>query len=453
MSISRILIKRSENSGSIPSSASLVEGELAINIGVNDGTIYYLNSSGSVAAIRATSASFADKAALATTASFALGVSGIPATASYAISASSAVFATTASFALNGGGGGPAVSASYALTASFALNAQGSGVQYIGLPTRQFVSMSSVPLTVGQFETGSIQLGIGFILIHINSSAPSRIRLYASESFRNIDLLRPVTQSVRGEHGMLLELVTSGSSTYLSYDLSPAVFGYDASPEKTGMIHYTLTNLGTSTTAITTEFQRISIEGSGIVSSSFAATASYALNVNPQTIEWWDYYNGIGTEQLSSSSFLTKGVLFRPKKDQIVYSILYKGDFSGSFVAKAYQLSSTRNQVGSYLATSDIITTTIGTTDFIEFEYSQPFLMQSGSLYALCLQNVTSGSIAMMLNQTDVSDISKADIRTGWGNEFARYSGSNPTNGVMWETGSITYLGHFLFGRTLRKIA
>jgi glycine rich protein len=101
MSVTTILIKRNGTSGSIPLAASITQGELALNFGVRDGSLYYLDASGTVALIRAGTSSLAFTSSLAVTASF----------------------ATTASFALNAAGGfGGVASSSFENVAYYALS-------------------------------------------------------------------------------------------------------------------------------------------------------------------------------------------------------------------------------------------------------------------------------------------------------------------------------------------
>jgi hypothetical protein len=124
----KILHKRSLTQGSVPTTASLGVGELAIN--VNDGKLF-LHQSGSIAhqiVNVGESASFAATASFVQTAQ----------TASYVLQAVSSSFATTAqnantaSFVTASNVVGTVTSASYALTASFALNGGGGGgVTYI----------------------------------------------------------------------------------------------------------------------------------------------------------------------------------------------------------------------------------------------------------------------------------------------------------------------------------
>ena len=94
----KILHKRSLTPGSVPTTASLETGELAIN--VNDGKLF-LRQSGSVDQIITVgeSASFAATASYVETAQ----------TASYVLNAVSSSYALTASYAMNGGGTGGAI--------------------------------------------------------------------------------------------------------------------------------------------------------------------------------------------------------------------------------------------------------------------------------------------------------------------------------------------------------
>lgn len=172
--MSAILLKRNPISGSIPTTSSLSIGEVALNIGPNDGTLYFMNASSSISPIRAGSASYAS---FATTASYALnGGGGTVVTASYAITASYALTSNT--------NGGIATSASYALTASYALNGNGAINSSLGSFYDHLPETSSIKLK----SWYRADLGLTF-------DGNNRISSWADLSGNGNNLIAPLTSS------------------------------------------------------------------------------------------------------------------------------------------------------------------------------------------------------------------------------------------------------------------
>jgi hypothetical protein len=368
----RILHKRSGTSGSVPPSNSLEFGELAVNYGVGDGTVYHKDASGSVKPIRAGSAV---SASYALTASYAMNGGGGGVSSSYAATASiatSASYALTASYAMNGGGGGVsssyAVTASHAitaLTASYAMNGGGGGGgtttwNVLGLPDRRVVSITTPSLATNEITTGSVQLAKGFILHQVQTSYPARVRLYVSSSFRNADINRPITGTISGEHGLILDLVTSGSPSFLTYSLSPIVFGSDGSPSPSGSIAYSITNLHTTPVEIETIFNINDMESSGTVdvvpTASYAITASFALNLatvsSPPTTSLLAWY---APDSIVNSGSIVTQWSDKSGNNNHLYALLtgFGPTFAtGSEIFNGYNVVRLNNTSGSFLSCS-----------------------------------------------------------------------------------------------------
>lgn len=72
--------------------------------------------------------------------------------------------------------------------------------------------------------TSTFTTSTPFIINHIQTSVPARVRIYASPAYRDSDLSRDITTPPSGDHGLLLEVVTTAGQ--LSYGVSPGVDGW-----------------------------------------------------------------------------------------------------------------------------------------------------------------------------------------------------------------------------------
>lgn len=80
---------------------------------------------------------------------------------------------------------------------------------------------------------------LALLLRKVSSNYPCRIRIYSNSSYATNDSARPISQELQGEHGCLLEVVTTPSN--LEIDLAPPVFIYK--PSAASNIIITIDNL------------------------------------------------------------------------------------------------------------------------------------------------------------------------------------------------------------------
>jgi hypothetical protein len=244
----------------------------------NFGGTVDIFASASLSAVRiggTVSASYAETSSYALQA---LSASWAPSTGGSGLFASSSVSASWASSSL---------SSSYALTSSYALNGGTTTNNYtnsytlLGGSLRTSSSVNIAGISSGSTVTGSIVLANGFIVYQLSTSDIARVRLYSSASYRNNDVTRSISQTPTGEHGLILDVVTSGNVNFLNYDLAPMPFGADLSPTPNGQIAYSITNLTAGTLNLTSSVVFVPLEttaSSSPISASYALTASYALN-------------------------------------------------------------------------------------------------------------------------------------------------------------------------------
>jgi hypothetical protein len=116
------------------------------------------------------------------------------------------------------------------------------------LPTRGTASKTTASLAANAAETGTLLLANSYRLLRITTTAPARVRLYTATAKRDADTSRPVGTDPTGDHGLILEFVSTAS--LLAADLSPTVDGFDGKTTPDGNIPYTITNTGTGAAAI-----------------------------------------------------------------------------------------------------------------------------------------------------------------------------------------------------------
>jgi hypothetical protein len=151
---------------------------------------------------------------------------------------------------------GPGVSAT--LSASV-VNVEFSGsVPSLG---RGVATVTTPSIAPNQIITGSIgTFGKSYVLLTVDTSTDSRIRLYGSASFRNSDLTRSIGVDPVTENGLAVDLVLSGSAALLNFALSPIVNGGNIEPTPTANGFYSITNLSAASASITVNFNRIVLE-------------------------------------------------------------------------------------------------------------------------------------------------------------------------------------------------
>lgn len=122
---------------------------------------------------------------------------------------------------------------------------------------RSAPSYTSAALASGGVETGSIMVPKAYSILRLVTDYPARVMLYLSSAQRDADGSRPVTVDPSGNHGCILESVTT--ATLLTLDLSPVAIG--ASPLDATTAYVSITNMDTVSRAITATFSVLSMEG------------------------------------------------------------------------------------------------------------------------------------------------------------------------------------------------
>jgi hypothetical protein len=104
------------------------------------------------------------------------------------------------------------------------------------------VAMLTTPsIAAGATHTGFLPLAVAYTLQRVDMSVPARLRIYTTQPKRDADVARAVGDEPTGDHGLLLEVITT--TLVLGMDLSPTVAGFDADAIPDGQIAFTITNL------------------------------------------------------------------------------------------------------------------------------------------------------------------------------------------------------------------
>jgi hypothetical protein len=121
---------------------------------------------------------------------------------------------------------------------------------YTGFESRTTTSITTAELSPNAIENIEVELKPGYRLLKVETDVPARIRVYASAESRTADASRAIGTDPSGVHGVILDLVTTGST--LVWWLSPVVDGYTSNAGDT--VPLAITNLSGSTDTVTVTF-------------------------------------------------------------------------------------------------------------------------------------------------------------------------------------------------------
>lgn len=122
---------------------------------------------------------------------------------------------------------------------------------------RSSVSYTTASLAAGASEQGSFTAPPSFTMFHLATDYPARVRVYLSSAYRTADLARPVTTDPAGDHGCILEVVTTAA--LLDLALSPEAVAI--MPAAGTTVYLTVQNLDIVSRAVTVTIDLLSMEG------------------------------------------------------------------------------------------------------------------------------------------------------------------------------------------------
>lgn len=112
---------------------------------------------------------------------------------------------------------------------------------------RTTATITSTAMSTNQQQQTTIALAAGYRLLKIATDRPARLRVYPDATYRAADASRAIGTALSGDHGVLLDYVTSAA--VLSAQLSPQVDGYTV--DGTTAVPITITNLDGATATVT----------------------------------------------------------------------------------------------------------------------------------------------------------------------------------------------------------
>jgi hypothetical protein len=107
-------------------------------------------------------------------------------------------------------------------------------------------------------NTKTLALGRAAYVLQLQTSAAAWVRLYATAAYRAADAARSITQDPNGEHGLLLEIVTTVGN--LIYDLAPMVLVANLEAVPVPDMALSVVNLSGVSQAITVTARKITAQ-------------------------------------------------------------------------------------------------------------------------------------------------------------------------------------------------
>ena len=120
--------------------------------------------------------------------------------------------------------------------------------------TTSSTSFTSTSIASSSVLSTTIPIGKTFIMSRLTTNIPARIRMYVSTATRDADVNRAVGTTPTGNHGLILEMITT--TGILDYYISPAVVAYVSSSS----VPINITNLSASSGSVIINLTRSILE-------------------------------------------------------------------------------------------------------------------------------------------------------------------------------------------------
>lgn len=98
------------------------------------------------------------------------------------------------------------------------------------LPTRQTATINIPSLANDATANITIPLAKGFTIYRVDTSIPYRVRLYSSTGYRTADAARAIGTDPSGDHGVILDTVTTSGKLFDSGSPYPTGVNLEATP-------------------------------------------------------------------------------------------------------------------------------------------------------------------------------------------------------------------------------
>ena len=129
-----------------------------------------------------------------------------------------------------------------------------------GASIRKTLTVTSDTIAANATDaTKTLAIGKGCFIVKMETDHPAWVRLYSSQAAQTADAARPQTTDPTGEHGVLLEVITTEAN--LALDLSPAAMCYNLEAVPDTNLPVTITNLDNVSREILVTVTVIPLEG------------------------------------------------------------------------------------------------------------------------------------------------------------------------------------------------
>lgn len=128
----------------------------------------------------------------------------------------------------------------------------------VGVVARDTEVYTTASLADDAEETGTVTLAKGYRLLRIATDVAARVRVYTTAAKRTADAARAVGVDPTGDHGVVLDAVTTGA--LLAFDLSPTVDGWNNESTPSASIPIAVQNLSGTTDTVAVTFTFIQTE-------------------------------------------------------------------------------------------------------------------------------------------------------------------------------------------------
>lgn len=122
-----------------------------------------------------------------------------------------------------------------------------------GVSAGSTATYTTASLADDAIEKGTVSLGKNYLLTNVATDVPARVRVYLDNTTRDADESRAAGVLPTGDHGVMLDLVTTVGD--LSWSLSPSVASHCATTAG-----ISVTNLSGSAGAVTVTFTELVLE-------------------------------------------------------------------------------------------------------------------------------------------------------------------------------------------------
>lgn len=120
-------------------------------------------------------------------------------------------------------------------------------------PVRADFAGTAAALAANAEANLDIAIAKAWVALRVRTNRPARVRIYANAAARTADAARAVGVAPTGDHGLLLEYITTSGD--LDWAVAPAIVGYNLESPITAIAAVRITNLdvaaGDTTVTIT----------------------------------------------------------------------------------------------------------------------------------------------------------------------------------------------------------